>query len=136
MSINSFDARADLEVGGTTYEIFALDKVKGADTLPFSLKVLLENLLRTEDGANITAAPTRTAALIRVMMCMSSKVPATQFMAASANGSTCGAPAARSTRAAIVSVHPVSVTSSTSNTGPPGRSSAGSCHEPCRAATR
>ncbi len=38
-----------------TYEIFALDKVEGADTLPFSLKVLLENLLRTEDGANITA---------------------------------------------------------------------------------
>ncbi|MBK8446341.1 MAG: aconitate hydratase AcnA [Micropruina sp.] len=55
MSINSFEARTTLEVGGTSYEIFALDQVDGADTLPFSLKVLLENLLRTEDGANITA---------------------------------------------------------------------------------
>ena len=55
MSINSFGARTTLEVGGTSYEIFALDAVEGAETLPFSLKVLLENLLRTEDGANITA---------------------------------------------------------------------------------
>jgi aconitate hydratase A / 2-methylisocitrate dehydratase len=55
MSTNSFDARTTLEVSGTTYEIFDLHKVEGADTLPFSLKVLLENLLRTEDGANITA---------------------------------------------------------------------------------
>ncbi|MFT3861275.1 aconitate hydratase AcnA [Micropruina sp.] len=55
MSINSFDARTTLEVAGETYEIFALDKVEGSATLPFSLKVLLENLLRTEDGANITA---------------------------------------------------------------------------------
>ncbi|NMD45591.1 MAG: aconitate hydratase, partial [Propionibacterium sp.] len=55
MSINSFGARTTLEVGGTSYEIFALDAVAGAETLPFSLKVLLENLLRTEDGANITA---------------------------------------------------------------------------------
>ena len=55
MSTNSFDARTTLEVAGTTYEIFDLHKVEGADTLPFSLKVLLENLLRTEDGANITA---------------------------------------------------------------------------------
>ena len=55
MSINSFGARTTLEVGGTGYEIFALDAVEGAETLPFSLKVLLENLLRTEDGANITA---------------------------------------------------------------------------------
>ncbi|MCW3157817.1 aconitate hydratase AcnA [Micropruina sonneratiae] len=55
MSINSFDARTTLEVSGTSYEIFALDTVEGSDTLPFSLKVLLENLLRTEDGANITA---------------------------------------------------------------------------------
>jgi len=55
MSINSFDARTTLEVAGTSYEIFALDTVPGSDTLPFSLKVLLENLLRTEDGANITA---------------------------------------------------------------------------------
>ena len=55
MSTNSFDARTTLEVSGTTYEIFDLHKVEGADTLPFSLKVLLANLLRTEDGANITA---------------------------------------------------------------------------------
>ncbi len=55
MSKNSFGARTTLEVGGTDYEIFDLGQVPGSDTLPFSLKVLLENLLRTEDGANITA---------------------------------------------------------------------------------
>ncbi|GAA2112865.1 aconitate hydratase AcnA [Streptomyces synnematoformans] len=55
MSANSFDARSTLQVGGESYEIFRLDKVDGAARLPYSLKVLLENLLRTEDGANITA---------------------------------------------------------------------------------
>ena len=55
MSQNSFDARTSLDVDGTAYEIFAIDKVAGSASLPFSLKVLLENLLRTEDGANITA---------------------------------------------------------------------------------
>ncbi|WP_326800405.1 aconitate hydratase AcnA [Streptomyces sp. NBC_01808] len=55
MSANSFDARSTLQVGGESYEIFRLDKVPGAARLPYSLKVLLENLLRTEDGANITA---------------------------------------------------------------------------------
>ncbi len=55
MSANSFDARATLQVGDESYEIFKLDKVEGSARLPFSLKVLLENLLRTEDGANITA---------------------------------------------------------------------------------
>ena len=54
-SKNSFDARDTLEVAGRSYEIFRLDKVEGAARLPFSLKVLLENLLRTEDGANVTA---------------------------------------------------------------------------------
>ncbi|PRY18383.1 aconitate hydratase [Kineococcus rhizosphaerae] len=54
-SHNSFEAKATLTVGGTDYTIFRLDKVEGAAKLPFSLKVLLENLLRTEDGANITA---------------------------------------------------------------------------------
>ena len=54
-STNSFDARDTLEVGGQSYEIYRLDKVEGSASLPFSLKVLLENLLRTEDGANITA---------------------------------------------------------------------------------
>ncbi|MGX7679773.1 aconitate hydratase AcnA [Jatrophihabitans sp. DSM 45814] len=52
---NSFDSKDQLQVGDTTYTYFRLDKVAGADTLPFSLKVLLENLLRTEDGANVTA---------------------------------------------------------------------------------
>ena len=55
MSMNSFGAKTTLESSGTSYEIFKLDAVPGADSLPFSLKVLLENLLRTEDGANITA---------------------------------------------------------------------------------
>jgi aconitate hydratase len=52
--VNSFGAAADLKVGGKTYKIFRLDSVD-AKTLPYSLKILLENLLRTEDGANITA---------------------------------------------------------------------------------
>jgi aconitate hydratase len=55
VSANSFDARATLRVGDESYEIFKLDKVEGSARLPYSLKVLLENLLRTEDGANITA---------------------------------------------------------------------------------
>ena len=53
MSENSFDARADLEVGGETYEIFRLDALQSkydVARLPFSLKILLENLLRNEDG--------------------------------------------------------------------------------------
>ncbi|GAA2183598.1 aconitate hydratase AcnA [Brooklawnia cerclae] len=54
MSIDSFDARDTLDVNGTAYTYYRLDKVPGAERLPFSLKVLLENLLRTEDGANIT----------------------------------------------------------------------------------
>jgi len=54
MSVNSFGAKASLDVNGTSYEIFRLDSVPGSEKLPFSLKVLLENLLRTEDGANIT----------------------------------------------------------------------------------
>ncbi|HYO85385.1 MAG TPA: aconitate hydratase AcnA [Dermatophilaceae bacterium] len=55
MSQNSFQAKATLTVGEEHFQIFRLDAVKGSDTLPYSLKVLLENLLRTEDGANITA---------------------------------------------------------------------------------
>ncbi|WP_067396539.1 MULTISPECIES: aconitate hydratase AcnA [Streptomyces] len=55
MSANSFDARSTLQVGDESYEIFRIDKVEGSARLPYSLKVLLENLLRTEDGANITA---------------------------------------------------------------------------------
>jgi aconitate hydratase len=55
-SKNSFGARAALEVGGERYDVFRLDAVDGADRLPFSLKVLLENLLRTEDDKNVTRA--------------------------------------------------------------------------------
>ena len=53
-SVDSFGARGSLEVGGTTYEIFRLSAVEGSQRLPFSLKVLLENLLRTEDGLTTT----------------------------------------------------------------------------------
>ena len=59
MSINSFGAKSSLAVNGTEYTIFRLDTVDGHDRLPFSLKVLLENLLRTEDGVNITASQIR-----------------------------------------------------------------------------
>lgn len=54
-AINSFGAKSTLEVSGKSYEIFRLDSVQGYDKLPYSLKILLENLLRTEDGANVTA---------------------------------------------------------------------------------
>ncbi|TFB55642.1 aconitate hydratase AcnA [Cryobacterium tagatosivorans] len=54
-AVNSFGAKDTLRVGSTDYEVFRLDTVAGHEKLPFSLKVLLENLLRTEDGANITA---------------------------------------------------------------------------------
>ena len=53
-SLNSFQSKDTLTVGERQYEIFRTDAVEGHETLPFSLKVLLENLLRTEDGANIT----------------------------------------------------------------------------------
>jgi aconitate hydratase len=59
MSVNSFDAKATLQVGDESYQIFRLDAVPGSDSLPYSLKILLENLLRTEDGANITAEDIR-----------------------------------------------------------------------------
>ena len=52
---NSFNARERLTVGELTYEVFRLDRVDGAARLPYSLKVLLENLLRNEDGALVTA---------------------------------------------------------------------------------
>ena len=65
-SQNSFGAKGTLEVNGTSYEIFRLDAVSGEGldvaSLPFSLKVLLENLLRTEDGADITADDIRALA--------------------------------------------------------------------------
>ena len=62
MTANSFGSRAMLQVGGHEYEIHRLDAVSGSDTLPFSLKILLENLLRNEDGVNITAAQIRAVA--------------------------------------------------------------------------
>jgi aconitate hydratase len=55
MSKNSFSAKKNLNVAGQDFEIFDISNIAGAENLPFSLKVLLENLLRTEDGANITA---------------------------------------------------------------------------------
>jgi aconitate hydratase len=55
MSPNSFGSRATLQVGGTSYQIHRLDAAAGSGDLPFCLKVLLENLLRTEDGVNVTA---------------------------------------------------------------------------------
>ncbi|WP_091320843.1 aconitate hydratase [Micromonospora chersina] len=54
-SLDTFGAKTQLRVGDASYEIFRIDKVEGHDRLPYSLKILLENLLRTEDGANITA---------------------------------------------------------------------------------
>jgi aconitate hydratase len=58
-TINSFGAKDSLHVSGTDYEIYRIDAVEGHEKLPFSLKVLLENLLRTEDGANITESHIR-----------------------------------------------------------------------------
>ncbi|MCF0095893.1 Aconitate hydratase A [Micromonospora sp. MH99] len=54
-SLDTFGAKTQLRVGDASYEIFKIDKVDGHERLPYSLKILLENLLRTEDGANITA---------------------------------------------------------------------------------
>jgi aconitate hydratase len=66
MSVNSFDSRSTLKVGNKEYEIYrlnALDK-QGISTahLPFSLRILLENLLRTEDGRNVTKEEVRALA--------------------------------------------------------------------------
>ena len=58
MPANSFDAKATLKVGDRSYEIFRLDALQekfDIARLPFSLKILLENLLRNEDGETITA---------------------------------------------------------------------------------
>jgi aconitate hydratase len=53
-SVNSFEARNTLDVGGNGYQIYRLDAVPGTEKLPYSLKVLAENLLRNEDGSNTT----------------------------------------------------------------------------------
>jgi aconitate hydratase len=55
MSINTLGTKATLTVGDTSYEIYKLGSVPGLEKLPYSLKILAEALLRTEDGANITA---------------------------------------------------------------------------------
>ena len=52
---NSFGARAQFGSGDRTYEIFRLDAVEGSRRLPYSLKILLENLLRNEDGVSVRA---------------------------------------------------------------------------------
>ena len=54
MSKNSLGRKQNLTVAGKDFEIFDISQVEGASDLPFSLKILLENLLRCEDGANIT----------------------------------------------------------------------------------
>ena len=54
-SLDTFGAKSQLRVSDASYDIYSINKVAGHERLPYSLKVLLENLLRTEDGANITA---------------------------------------------------------------------------------
>ncbi|AOD23032.1 aconitate hydratase 1 [Rhodococcus sp. p52] len=61
-SSDSFGAKGSLQVGDNSYEIFRLSAVPGTEKLPYSLKVLAENLLRTEDGANITTDHIRAIA--------------------------------------------------------------------------
>jgi len=66
MSVNSFNSRSSLKVGDKEYEIYRLDALdkQGISTthLPFSLRILLENLLRTEDGGNVTQEEVRALA--------------------------------------------------------------------------
>src|SRR5690554_2700932 len=62
MSANTLGAKATLDVDGKAYEIYRLDAVPGLEKLPYSLKILAEALLRTEDGANITADHVRALA--------------------------------------------------------------------------
>ncbi len=61
-SKDSFGARGELSVGDASYEIFRLSAVEGSRDLPYSLKVLLENVLRTEDGSNTTEDHVRAIA--------------------------------------------------------------------------
>jgi aconitate hydratase len=62
MTSNSFAARDRLVVAGQNYEIFRLDRIEGSNRLPYSLKILLENLLRNEDGRLVTAEQVRALA--------------------------------------------------------------------------
>ena len=61
-SANSFSARDTLQAGDSSYQIYRLDAVPGTAKLPYSLKVLAENLLRNEDGSNITSDHIRALA--------------------------------------------------------------------------
>jgi aconitate hydratase A / 2-methylisocitrate dehydratase len=53
-SLDTFGAKSQLRVADASYDIYRIDPVAGSGRLPYSLKILLENLLRTEDGANVT----------------------------------------------------------------------------------
>ncbi|WP_250444969.1 aconitate hydratase AcnA [Actinotalea sp. C106] len=61
-SVDTFGSKGILEVEGASYEVYRLAAVPGLERLPYSLKILAENLLRTEDGANITADHVRALA--------------------------------------------------------------------------
>ncbi|MBT2500985.1 aconitate hydratase AcnA [Curtobacterium sp. ISL-83] len=61
-AVNSFGSKDTLSVGGVDYAIHRIDSVPGHEKLPYSLKVLLENLLRTEDGKNVTESQIRALA--------------------------------------------------------------------------
>ncbi|MFV2143087.1 aconitate hydratase AcnA [Isoptericola sp. G70] len=61
-SVDTFGSKGTLDVAGNSYEIFRLSAVEGLERLPYALKILAENLLRTEDGANITADHVRALA--------------------------------------------------------------------------
>jgi len=61
-SVDTFGSKGSLAVGDRSYEVFRLSAVPGTEKLPYSLKVLAENLLRTEDGANVTADHVRALA--------------------------------------------------------------------------
>ena len=52
---NSFDTRSSLNVHGKSYEVFDVSRLAGSERLPYSFKILLENLLRHEDGITVTA---------------------------------------------------------------------------------
>ena len=65
-SVDSFKALHQLDVGGQSYDYYRLDVVRGdgldVASLPYGLKILLENLLRTEDGGDVTADDIRALA--------------------------------------------------------------------------
>src|SRR5215470_6585461 len=61
--LNSYQSLARLDLAGQSFRVHRLDAVPGADHLPISLKILLENLLRHEDGSSVTAD--QIAALVR-----------------------------------------------------------------------